>query len=148
MKAIIQRVNNASVKVKEEHISEIGRGLVIFLGVEKGDSLREAEFLAGKIINLRCFEDKKGKMNFSTKNLNTELLVVSEVTLCIDLLNGRRPGFEKAAPAREAEKLYQDFISFLTDRGIRVKQGRFKQHMVVDISNDGPVTFILDSQQR
>ncbi|MEA3329058.1 MAG: D-aminoacyl-tRNA deacylase [Candidatus Omnitrophota bacterium] len=145
MKAIIQKVNNASVKVKEELISEIGRGLVVFLGVEKGDSLKEVEFLVDRAVKVRCFEDEKNKMNLSVKDIAGEILVVPEFTLCADLLRGRRPGFEKAAPFQEAEKLYRDFIVLLVSQGVKIKQGKFREHMVVDISNDGPVTFILDS---
>jgi D-tyrosyl-tRNA(Tyr) deacylase len=148
MKALVQRVSNAEIKIGETVSSGIEKGLVVFLGVEKGDSLKEAEFLANKIAGLRCFEDEKGKMDLSVKDINAEVLVVSEFTLCADLLHGRRPGFGKAAPAGEAEKLYQDFLTLLIAQGIRVAQGRFREHMVVNISNDGPVTFILNTRRE
>ncbi len=148
MKAVIQRVKEASVEVGGETFAEIGKGLVVFLGVEKGDSLKDAEFLSGKVVKLRCFEDESGRMNLSAKDIDGELLVVSEFTLCADLLRGRRPGFEPAAPPQEAEKLYRDFITLLEARGIKAKEGRFKEYMTVRIANDGPVTFILDSRQR
>lgn len=144
MKVVIQRVKEASVEVGKEVIAEIGKGLVLFLGVEKGDSLEDIEFLAGKVAELRCFEDESRKMNLSAKDIGGELLVVSEFTLCADLLRGRRPGFEPAATPEEAVKLYQDFITLLEARGVSVKEGRFKEHMTVRIANDGPVTFILN----
>jgi len=148
MKAVIQRVREASVEVEKETVAKIGKGLVVFLGVEKGDSLKDAEFMAKKVAEIRCFEDERGKMNLSVKDIDGELLVVSEFTLCADLLRGRRPGFEPAALPEEAEKLYRDFITLLVARGARVKEGRFKEHMTIRIANDGPVTFILDSRQK
>ncbi len=148
MKAVIQRVREASVEVEKETVAKIGKGLVVFLGVEKADSLKDAEVMAKKVAEIRCFEDERGKMNLSVKDIDGELLVVSEFTLCADLLRGRRPGFEPAAPPEEAEKLYRDFITLLVARGARAKEGRFKEHMTVRIANDGPVTFILDSRQK
>ena len=145
MKAVIQRVSRAEVKIDGRVISEIGRGLVVFLGIEKTDDLKDAEFLAEKITKLRCFEDQRGKMNISLGEMNGELLVVSEVTLCTNLTSGRRPGFENAAQPELAERLYQDFINLLSGRNLRIKQGKFKAHMIVTIFNDGPVTFVLDS---
>lgn len=148
MRAVIQRVKEASVEVRSESIAEIDKGLVVFLGVGKGDSLKDAKFLAQKVAEIRCFEDKRGKMNLSAKDIDAELLVVSEFTLYADLLRGRRPGFEPVASPEEAEELYRDFITLLVARGARVKEGRFKEHMTVRIANDGPVTFILDSRQK
>ncbi len=148
MKAVIQRVSRAEVKIDGKVISEIGKGLVIFLGVEKTDGLKDAEFLAGKITELRCFDDQRGKMNISVREVNAELLVVSEVTLCTGLASGRRPGFENAAQPEEAKKLYHSFIKILAGRNLRVREGRFKAHMIVTIFNDGPVTFVLDSRKK
>ena len=146
MKIIIQKVGQASVTIEKKIISETGKGLVVFLCVEKGDSLKEVEFLVDRIVKVRCFEDEKNKMNLSIKDITGEILVVPEFTLCADLLRGRRPGFEKAAPPDEAEKLYRDFIALLVSQGVKVGQGKFKEQMLVNISNDGPVTFILDSR--
>ncbi len=145
MKAVIQRVSKAEVKIDGRVISEIGKGLVIFLGIEKTDGLKDVEFLAEKITKLRCFEDQRGKMNISLGEVNGELLVVPEVTLCTNLISGRRPGFENAAQPELAESLYRDFINLLSKRNFRIKQGRFKAHLIVTIFNDGPVTFVLDS---
>ncbi len=122
MKAVIQRVNRAEVKIDGRVISEIGTGLVVFLGVEKTDDLKDAEFLAEKITKLRCFEDQRGKMNFSLGEAGGELLVVSEVTLCTNLSSGRRPGFENAAQPELAERLYQDFIKLLSGRNLRINR--------------------------
>ena len=146
MRAVIQRVEKADVKIDGEVFSEIGKGLVILLGVEKGDTLEDVEFISRKVVELRCFENGKNKMNIALKDAGGEVLVVSEVTLCTDLAGGRRPDFEMAAPPAVAERLYQDLVNLLKSQGAIVKQGKFKIHMRVNIVNDGPVTFFLKSR--
>lgn len=146
MRAVIQRVRRGRVTVDGEVAGSIGRGLVVLLGVGKDDDLSHASYLAEKIANLRIFEDKEGKMNFSLLDINGEVLVVSQFTLYGDLRKGRRPSFSEAAPPEAAERLYQKFCEHFQNMGIKTEQGRFQAMMVVEIINDGPVTFILDSK--
>ncbi len=145
MRAVIQRVKRGRVTVGEEEVGSIGQGLVVLLGVGEGDDLSQASYLAEKIANLRIFEDKAGKMNLSLLDINGEALVVSQFTLYGDCRKGRRPGFSEAAPPEAAQQLYRKFCELLQDMGIKVEQGRFQAMMVVEIINDGQVTFILDS---
>ena len=145
MRAVIQRVSEARVAVDEIIVGEIGHGLCVLLGVSKEDDAGDAEFLAEKIKSLRVFEDTQGKMNRSLLDTGGELLVVSQFTLYGDCRKGNRPSFTEAAPAAEADRLYQRFVGRLTDGGLRVATGRFKAHMKVSLVNDGPVTLILDS---
>ncbi|NQT00187.1 MAG: D-tyrosyl-tRNA(Tyr) deacylase [Candidatus Omnitrophica bacterium] len=147
MLAVIQRVNTASVAVKEKVVAEIDKGLLVFLGVAKGDTSLEAKYLAGKIIELRIFGDQNRKMNLSAKEVAAELLVVSQFTLCGKLTKGRRPSFDRAADPETAQRLYLEFIQYLKESQLTVKQGIFKEYMDVHIENDGPVTFILDSKE-
>jgi len=146
MKAVVQRVSGASVTVGGEEISRIGRGLAILLGVEKGDTIKDLNFLAEKIANLRIFEDEAEKMNLSVLDIGGEALVVSQFTLLADCKKGRRPGFDKAASPNEAESLYNEFVGMLSACGVPVKAGRFQAKMLFEIKNDGPVTLILDSR--
>lgn len=146
MIAVIQRVNKASVKVNEKLISEIDKGILIFLGIEKHDNEKDADYLINKISNLRIFEDSSGKMNLSIKDLAGEIMVVSEFTLAGDCTKGNRPSFDRAMPPQEAEKLYRYFIDQLKSRGISVKEGVFKSFMYVSLVNEGPVTFILSTR--
>lgn len=146
MVAVIQRVSTGSVYVDGEKISEIGRGILVFLGVERDDSERDVSFLANKISNLRIFEDSSGKMNLSIREVGGEVLVVSEFTLAGDCHRGNRPSFDRAMPPNEAEGLYRLFIESLKSTGIPVKEGRFRSFMRVYLINDGPVTFILNSR--
>ncbi|MCS7163740.1 MAG: D-aminoacyl-tRNA deacylase [Thermodesulfovibrio sp.] len=146
MIAIIQRVSKAYVEVGNEKISEIGRGLLVFLGIEKQDSKKDIEYLVNKIVNLRVFEDKNGKMNLSLKDVNGEIMVVSEFTLLGNCRKGNRPSFEKAMPPQEAEKIYREFIDHLKKTGISVKEGSFRSFMHVYLINEGPVTFILNTR--
>ena len=149
MRAVIQRVNRAEVKVDRKVIAKIKKGLVIFLGVVKSDTPADAQKLAKKIVELRIFSDQERKMNLCAKDVNAEFLVVSQFTLCADLDDsGRRPSFDQAASAQEAQTLYQGFIQHLRDAQLKVKQGIFKAYMRVLIENDGPVTFLLDSQRK
>jgi len=147
MRAVIQRVRGASVAVDGEEISRIGRGLAILLGVGKEDGVKDVNFLAEKIANMRIFEDDAGKMNLSVLDVGGEALVVSQFTLYADTRRGRRPGFEKAAPPDMAEALYNEFVTMLRACGVPTKTGQFQAKMLFTIENDGPVTLILDTQQ-
>lgn len=144
MKALIQRVKRASVAVDRAKISEISKGILVFLGVEKEDVFENAEKLADKICKLRIFEDENEKMNLSVTDVEGELLVVSQFTLCGDCKKGTRPSFDKAASPDVAVKLYNYFIEYLKNKNIPVKTGKFQAMMDVELINDGPVTFWLE----
>ena len=144
MKALIQRVKRASVTIEGELFSEINSGILVFLGVEKGDEKENAEKLAQKIVNLRIFEDENEKMNLSLKDVNGEMLVVSQFTLCGDCKKGTRPSFDKAASPDLAVDLYVYFIKCIEDNNIPVKTGKFRAMMDVELINDGPVTFWVE----
>lgn len=144
MKALIQRVKRASVTVDGAKISEISKGILVFLGVEKEDVFENAEKLADKICKLRIFEDENEKMNLSVTDDEGELLVVSQFTLCGDCKKGTRPSFDKAASPDVAVKLYNYFIEYLKNKNISVKTGKFQAMMDIELINDGPVTFWLE----
>lgn len=144
MKALIQRVKRASVAIEGELFSAINSGILVFLGVEKGDEKENAEKLAQKIVNLRIFEDENEKMNLSLKDVNGEMLVVSQFTLCGDCKKGTRPSFDKAAHPDLAVDLYEYFIKCIEDNNIPVKTGKFRAMMDVELINDGPVTFWVE----
>jgi len=144
MKALIQRVKKASVIIENELYSEIGSGLLVFLGVTKSDTTENGEKLAQKIANLRIFEDENEKMNFSVKDVGGEILVVSQFTLCGDCKKGTRPSFDEAAHPDKAVELYEDFVNKLRGLNIPVKTGKFRAMMDVSLINDGPVTFIIE----
>jgi D-aminoacyl-tRNA deacylase len=146
VKAVIQRVTGASVTVDGREISRIGRGLAVLLGVGREDTIKDVNFLAEKIANLRIFEDEAGKMNLSVLDVGGEALVVSQFTLLGDCSKGRRPGFDKAAPPDLAESLYNEFVEMLRACGAPVQTGRFQAKMLFEIANDGPVTLILDTR--
>ena len=148
MKALLQRVSKASVSVDGEVVGQIGQGLVVFLGISGGDTERDARYLAEKTVGLRIFSDSDGRFNLSVLDTWGELLVVSQFTLLADTRKGRRPSFTEAAPPEEAEALFERFLSYLRSSGLRVESGRFQQHMLVEIHNDGPVTILLDSKEK
>jgi D-tyrosyl-tRNA(Tyr) deacylase len=148
MKALLQRVSKASVTVDGEVVGQIGRGLVVFLGISREDSQRDARYLAEKTVSLRIFPDSEGRFNLSALETWSELLAVSQFTLLADTKKGRRPSFTEAAPPQEAEVLFDQFLEFLRSSGLRVESGRFQQHMLVEIHNDGPVTILLDSKEK
>lgn len=147
MRAVIQRVKAASVAINNKVVANIKGGLVIFLGILKKDSASDAEQLAKKIKCLRIFNDQNRKMNLCAEEVAAELLVVSQFTLCADLAKGRRPSFEQAQTPEIAKQLYLEFIQHLKGLGLKVEQGAFREYMTVHLDNDGPVTFILDSEK-
>ncbi len=145
MRAVIQRVSEASVSVGDEMLGAIGAGLVVLVGVTHDDKDEDARFLAQKIATLRIFEDADGKFNLSALDVGAAALVVSQFTLYADTRRGRRPDFLAAAKPEMAEPLIEKFAALLREQGLRVETGRFQAHMLVRIHNDGPVTIILDS---
>ena len=145
MRAVIQRVSHSSVKVDGEITGEIQKGILILLGVGKGDSDKDIRYLADKIIKLRLFEDDNGKMNLSLLDIGGELLVVSQFTLYGDCRKGRRPSFDKAEYPEQAERLYESFVEYCKRYDLNIQTGRFGASMDVEIHNDGPVTFIIES---
>ncbi len=145
MRMVIQRVAEASVSVKDQVIGQIGKGIAVLLGVAKGDTEQEADYLAQKLIHLRIFEDDAGKMNRSIQEIGGEVLVVSQFTLLGDCRKGRRPGFSDAAPPEEADRLYLYFVEQLRAHGLHVETGQFQAMMLVKIHNDGPVTFVIEN---
>lgn len=147
MKAVVQRVKKASVKINGQTFSKIGQGYLVLLGIFQDDGEAEVKKLAQKIVNLRIMADEAGKMNLSIGEVNGEVLVVSQFTLCADLNYGRRPSFIKAKQPKEAEKLYRLFVEQIKKSSIEVASGKFGQYMEVELTNDGPVTIIVDSKE-
>jgi D-tyrosyl-tRNA(Tyr) deacylase len=146
MKAILQRVSRASVTVDGQVVGRIDTGWLVLLGVAKGDTDADASWMADKVAGLRAFADDDGKMNLSVVDVAGAVLAVSQFTLLGDCRKGRRPGFDQAAPPDEADRLYRRFIDRLVAIGLPVGTGTFRAHMAVELLNDGPVTFILDSR--
>jgi len=144
MRAVVQRVGKASVSVEGEVVGEIGRGVVVLVGVAHGDTEAEAEWLARKVAGLRIFEDAEGKMNAGLLDVEGEALVVSQFTLYGDARKGRRPSFTNAAPPEVAEPLVDHFAQTLAQAGVPVQTGEFGAYMLVEIHNDGPVTILLE----
>ena len=149
MRVVLQRVTEASVKVDGEVISKINRGLLVFLGISRDDSEKDFNYIANKIANLRIFQDDNGKFNLSLLNVRGDVLIVSQFTLYGDCRKGRRPSFDKAGKVEDSRKIYIDFINFFRSqyKDIKIKEGIFQADMEVSLVNDGPVTFILDSEK-
>ena len=147
MRAVIQRVSSASVEADGRLIGRIGKGLLVFLSVGAGDSDKDAEFMAEKIAGLRIFADETGKMNRSVRDVDGEVLLVSNFTLHGDCRKGRRPGFDAASEPKLAEQLYEMTVKLIGNRGLNVAKGIFGAHMQVKSINDGPVTLLLDSSR-
>lgn len=147
MRAVVQRVKKSSVTVEEKITGKIGQGLMVLIGVEDGDSEKDADYIADKVCGLRIFEDEQGKMNLSVEDIGGEVLAVSQFTLLADARKGRRPSFTKAAAPDEANALYRKVIDKIESRNINVEEGVFQAEMMVEIHNDGPVTILLDSKK-
>ena len=148
MRAVVQRVVFARVRIDGRVVGEIGPGLLVFAGVEKGDGPGDVAYIAGKVNGLRIFEDAAGKMNASIGETGGAALVVSQFTLCGDCRRGRRPSFDEAESPAVARPLYEDLVSALRNLNVTVATGEFQAHMDVELTNDGPVTILLDSRRR
>ncbi len=148
MRALVQRVAEASVEIDGKEVSRVGRGLLILLGVADDDEEADAEYLVPKVANLRIFADDANRFNLSALDVGAEALVVSQFTLYADTRRGRRPDFTRAAPPELAEQLYEHIVSLLRETGLTVATGRFQAYMQVRSQNDGPVTILLDSADR
>ena len=148
MKVLLQRVTGASVSVAGEVVGRVGRGLMVFVGVANGDTEKDVQYLAQKMVNLRIFSDEEGKFNLSALDIKGELLLVSQFTLLADTRKGRRPSFVEAASPAQAEELFNHFVEQASATGLKVETGRFQQYMQVEIHNDGPVTILLDSRDK
>jgi D-aminoacyl-tRNA deacylase len=148
MRAVVQRVSEASVIIDGQTVGEIRQGLLVLLGVAKGDTSGDAVYLAEKTFGLRIFEDDHGRMNLSVEDVSGSVLVVSQFTLLGDCRKGRRPGFTDAAEPELADMLYEDYVGIMQQRGINVATGIFRAEMKVGLINDGPVTILLDSRKQ
>lgn len=148
MKTVLQRVKSASVTIENSLYSSINNGILVLFGVEKGDTEKEAKYLAEKILKLRMFEDSESKMNLSVQDIQGEILVVSQFTLAGDCKKGTRPSFDKAAHPKIANEIYEQFVDYLKISKLPVKTGVFKAMMDVELINDGPVTFILEKKNE
>ncbi len=147
MRAVVQRVKRAEVRVAQELVSKINRGLLVLVGVCREDTEKDASYLASKIAGLRIFEDENQRLNLSVKDIRGEILLVSNFTLYGDVRRGKRPSFDQAADPKKAEALYLLLAEKLKQEGLPVKTGRFRAYMQVELLNDGPVTILLDSQK-
>ncbi|MEE1224185.1 MAG: D-aminoacyl-tRNA deacylase [Clostridia bacterium] len=147
MRAVVQRVKNASVRIDGEICGQINQGLLVFLGVSKEDTETDITYISDKITGLRIFEDENEKMNNSIMDINGEILVISQFTLYGDCRKGRRPSFDGAMRPPEAEEMYEKFVEYIKKSGLKTETGRFGADMKVELLNDGPVTIILDSSK-
>lgn len=147
MRAVVQRVASAAVTVDGRTVGSIGRGLLVLVGVEQGDGPADAQYLAGKIRDLRVFEDEDAHMNRSVVDVGGSVLVVSQFTLAADCRKGRRPSFDRAAAPQVAKPLYEEVVRLIRDQGVAVETGEFQAMMRVALVNDGPVTLLLDSRK-
>lgn len=148
MKVLIQKVSRAEVRVANRVVGSIGEGVLLFVGVEKGDTDKDVSFLTEKISHLRIFPDAEGKMNLSLLDVGGEILVVSQFTLAGEVQKGRRPSFDKAAPPETAERYYEEFVNQLKKTRLKVATGEFQAMMSVELVNEGPVTFMVESKVR
>ena len=148
MRAVVQRVERASVAVNGRVVGEIGSGLLVLLGVSRSDRESDADYLIQKIIGLRIFEDEQGKMNRSVAETSGAILMVSQFTLYGDVHRGKRPSFDEAARPEEARKLYEYAVNKIREAGLRCETGEFQAMMKVSLVNDGPVTILLDSEKK
>ena len=147
MRAVIQRVREASCEVEGKLVGAIKKGVVVFLGVGRGDTVKDAEYLAEKIVNLRIFEDEKGKMNLSLIHIGGEILIIPQFTLYGECRKGLRPNFVRAASRNLAEELFSRFVQLVGKKGFCPQQGSFGAKMQIEVENDGPVTLILESER-
>lgn len=148
MRSVVQRVTFARVRVGGRVVGEIGGGMLVFAGVEKGDGPDDIAYIAGKVNDLRIFDDAAGKMNLSLLESGGAVLVVSQFTLCGDCRRGRRPSFDDAESPAAARPLYEGLVAALRSLNVKVETGEFQAHMHVELTNDGPVTLLLDSRRR
>ncbi len=145
MRAVVQKVSSSKVTVDDEVVGQIKQGLLVLLGVTHEDTSKDVDYMVDKVTNLRIFEDEEGKMNLSLKDIGGEVLAVSQFTLYGDARRGRRPSFSDAARPEVANPLYEEFVKKVRDLGINVGTGKFGAHRMVDLTNDGPVTILLES---
>lgn len=148
MRAVVQRVSSSKVTVDEEVVGKVNKGLLVLLGVTHDDTSKDVDYMVDKVTNLRIFEDENDKMNLSLKDIDGEILAVSQFTLYGDCRRGRRPSFSDAARPDVANPLYEEFVQKVRDLGINVGTGKFGAHMMVDLTNDGPVTILLESRKE
>lgn len=148
MRCVVQRVNRAHVSINNQVISSIGKGILVFLGIEKKDSNTDADYLLEKVVNLRIFEDSEGKMNLSLHDIAGEMLVVSQFTLLGDCRKGRRPSYIRAEEPTKAKNLYEYFMGRAREKVSHVREGEFQAMMEIGLFNDGPVTLLIDSRKE
>lgn len=148
MRALIQRVARASAQTGGAEVGGIGKGLAVLLGISREDSEEDARYLVETVVNLRIFSDDENRFNLSALDTGAELLIISQFTLYADIRRGRRPDFTQAAQPEQAEALYEKTVDYFRGSGLKVETGRFREHMLVDIQNDGPVTIMIDSSDR